>query len=303
MQDGACRKSLCLDRHRLDSTSLTAISAKLFRIKRSTFKVVTSVSKDGVFFPTEPTAFRAEVLSQAQGLYSLRRLPTDWQDISALAHEAFTKSFHHDELCMQDHIIRSALSTAPPQSIFAFQAGLFPCEGAVSLSEWLRQLQRSASNATAFDELPRVILSALPSFAHAVLLQWLSLLRTGNFSFFLQSALHLCLQKKEPLWLIRNSRPIILEPCIRRMESAIIFQRLMSRGDLSGWIPPNSFAYRKEFSPHHLGLFIRWFLAYNTITNKQFFVWIGTRAMRSAISMVVRWHFYCIGTLTSMWVT
>ena len=76
-----------------------------------------------------------------------------------------------------------------------------------------------------------------------------------------------CLLKKEPYWLIRNSRPIILEPDIKRKESSAMFQRFMSRGEATGFIPPWTFSYRKEITPLFLAILVRWFTAYWALNN------------------------------------
>lgn len=92
--------------------------------------------------------------------------------------------------------------------------------------------------------------------------QWLESIFRGDSMQFLNSALHVCLQKKEPSWLLRNSRPIVIEPIPRRLAAGVMFRRVLCRAELSGWIDPWCFSYRKEFSPLLLGIFVRWTLAF-----------------------------------------
>ena len=69
------------------------------------------------------------------------------------------------------------------------------------------------------------------------------------------------LLRKEPYWLIRKSRPILLEAALLRLTLAIMFARVQHRAEMSGWLPPSSFAYRKKLSPQLLALACRWMLA------------------------------------------
>ena len=100
-----------------------------------------------------------------------------------------------------------------------------------------------------------------------VTLGWLLMLRLGVASLLLTAALYLCLLKKEPHGLIRNSCPIILKPYVQRFESSCVFKRWMSRAELASVMPPWAFAYRMERSPQVLVLWLRWFVAYTVIQN------------------------------------
>ena len=79
MRDRAFRKGLGVAREHSHTTSLDAVTAKVFRLSKPNFQAITQVSRDRVTFETDPHAFRKEVLRQAQGLYGLRLLSTDWQ--------------------------------------------------------------------------------------------------------------------------------------------------------------------------------------------------------------------------------
>ena len=76
------------------------------------------------------------------------------------------------------------------------------------------------------------------------------------------AVIHLCLVHKEPTLLLRNSRSILLEPILRRLESAVVLLRLFARAECSHWFDPWIFSYRKEVTPVHLSLFTRWVVAY-----------------------------------------
>ena len=61
--------------------------------------------------------------------------------------------------------------------------------------------------------------------------------------------IRLCLIKKFPTWLLKNSRPILLEAFIRRLSATNGFHRMQIRSQLAGLIPSGFFAYRKQLSP------------------------------------------------------
>jgi hypothetical protein len=78
------------------------------------------------------------------------------------------------------------------------------------------------SNASSLDELPRRILEHLPGHGVLVLHNMIERLSAGSNSELLNSVLHLPLQKKEPAWLLRNSRPVLLEPFLKRCEATAL---------------------------------------------------------------------------------
>ena len=97
-------------------------------------------------------------------------------------------------------------------------------------------------------------------------------MRKGGCSLLALASLHLCLPCKEPYWLIRMSRLIILEPFPRRNEPGCMFWRLMLRSDTCGFMPAWAFAYRKEFNLLNLVVWIRWMLALLTVRHGVLFV-------------------------------
>ena len=90
-----------------------------------------------------------------------------------------------------------------------------------TVSELETQL-RIGSTATSLDELPRSILQHLPGHGVQAVHHLLHSLAQGHPSEFLNAVLHLPLRKKEPAWLLRNSRPVLLEPFMRRVEATTV---------------------------------------------------------------------------------
>lgn len=56
-------------------------------------------------------------------------------------------------------------------------------------------------------------------------------------------------EKNSPYWLLTNSRPVLLEPCIRRLTAAIAFRRVQGSLEAKDAIPPPMQAYRRRVSP------------------------------------------------------
>ena len=168
---------------------------------------------------------------------------------------------------MSDWSLYCSVRSPFPSQLALEVLGSASCSAPISREEWDRQCRKGGSEANSRDEFPNAVVRLLSGFATEVVLQWSRQLRTGVQSFFLHAALHLCLLKKEPYWLIRNSRPIILEPDIKRKESSVMFQRFMSRGEATGFIPPWTFSYRKEVTPLFLAILVRWFTAYWALNN------------------------------------
>ena len=265
LRDKACRAGLGLDAQDMRRTSIDSVTSKMYKIKTKNFKVVTSVSPDGVNFPTSPREFIDEARSQAQELYGLRWLVHDVHRIRTAASRARAPPQPRDDSSMQDLTLQFLASKAVP---YARQiVGAVSVASEVSPQEWQWILSKHGSEATALDELPECVLQLLAPCGHATLLRWMSLLRDGHFSRYLQSAIHICLLKKLPHWLLRNSRPIVIGPVVRRRESTLLFTKFMSRAELTGLMPPWAFAYRKELTPHHLALFLRYYLAYWALVN------------------------------------
>ena len=65
-----------------------------------------------------------------------------------------------------------------------------------------------------------------------------------------------------------------------------MFRRVMCRAELSGWVDPWCYSYRKEFSPHYLAIFVRWALAYWVLVYSR--VWVADWDESSAFCNVCR---------------
>ena len=50
---------------------------------------------------------------------------------------------------------------------------------------------------------------------------------------------------------------VLLEPYIRRLETSIIFHRLMRHADAGGHLPDTLLAYRRELPTQHAALLLR----------------------------------------------
>ena len=259
-RDRVCQAGLAVEAKPSQLASVNAVSSRLYKLKKKSFSVVTRVSPDGVYFPSEPGAFIDEARTQAQELYGLRALANDVHMIRDEASRARALSRPRDDLSMCDFFLELLCSLGEP--LASSLVGSVSVASTLSFREWEWVLSKHGSEATALDELPECLLQALGASGHWAVLDWVRRLRQGHFSKYLQSALHICLLKKDPQWLIRNSRPIVIGPVLRRRESTLLFAKFMSRSELTGLMPPWAYAYRKEVTPHDLGLFLRWFLAY-----------------------------------------
>ena len=266
-RDQACRNNLGLSASLAGEVAVTGLTSKFFKQKKSSFKVVTQVSRDGKVFCTSPQEFKTEARKQAMELYSLRHLQMDSCSLAMPPQCVYDPSFPTDDLSMSDWSLYCSVRSPFPSQLALEVLGSGSCSAPISREEWDRQCRKGGSEATSRDEFPNAVVKLLSGFATEVVLQWSRQLRTGVHSFFLHAALHLCLLKKEPYWLIRNSRPIILEPDIKRKESSAMFQRFMSRGEATGFIPPWTFSYRKEITPLFLAILVRWFTAYWALNN------------------------------------
>lgn len=121
----------------------------------------------------------------------------------------------------------------------------------------LFELIGHGSDATALDELPRSVLRLLSGPGIDALVHMLHQLSTGTPSHLLNAVLHLPLKKREPSWLLANSRPVLLEPYLRRLEASIVFRRQQRRLELLRAIPSSTYAYRRQISPQQAALVAR----------------------------------------------
>ena len=148
-----------------------------------------------------------------------------------------------------------ATAEAPAPDVAAAPVGGPPdaCEVLASLSH--------GSAVTAMDELPKAVLRHVASCGLAALVEILRRLSDGDPSELLTGVLHLCLRKKEPAWLLKNSRPVLLEPYLRRLESSIVFRRLQRFLELHSCLPSSMLAYRRQLSPQDAAVLGRQLLA------------------------------------------
>jgi hypothetical protein len=64
------------------------------------------------------------------------------------------------------------------------------------------------------------------------------------------------LHKKEPASLLRNSRPVFLQPYLPWLEAIAVFRRLLYHLEAAGYIPSDMFAYPSRRSPQQAGLLL-----------------------------------------------
>ena len=95
-----------------------------------------------------------------------------------------------------------------------------------------------------------------PGFALLVLGQVLQALSERVPSRLLSAVLHLYLYlaKKQLVWLVHNSRPVMREPSLCRLQIIVVKERRMSRRERLHAVPP-------ELSSQMLTLVCRWLLA------------------------------------------
>ena len=240
--DEATLALLRLDGARLLGTSITSQTGRSLRLKPQKFQRLCSISADGLDFPTDPAAFRAAVLQQARGLYGGR--PGIRMDIPRLR-LALHMAPQPAERDLPDFATRMLQLLQPDALSLPLQAPVPPDE--------MRVLLQSGSSATALDELPRPLLAHSPAHGLAALCD---LLRRAPDppSRLLLTAIHLPLRKKEPAWLLRNSRPVLLQPYLRRLQATAVFRRQQRRLEALGMVPSEMFAYRRQLAPQQAGL-------------------------------------------------
>lgn len=238
--DDAVLTLLRIDEQKLCGVAITSQTAAALRLRSSRVQRVSRISADGVVFPRGASEFRAEVLRQARELYGGR--PGVGIDLPRLQH---------------------AIAISPPPAgrdrpDFSTQMCALlrpevlevPLSAAVTPDEVLA-LRHRGSAATALDELPRPLAAYAPAHGIAAIVHLLSC--AGEPRSLLATALHMPLRKKEPSWLLRNSRPVLLQPYLRRLEATAIFRRQMRRLELLGLIPSEMFAYRSQMAAQHAG--------------------------------------------------
>ena len=112
--------------------------------------------------------------------------------------------------------------------------------------------------------MTRSLLQHAPGFSLAAIQALLSPSALGGPRLLLDTALHLPLEKKEPSWLLRNSRPVLLEPFLRRAAASCFLRRLQRLLEHNHRLPSSMLAYRRQLSPQHAALARRWLIAHWT---------------------------------------
>ena len=245
--DAALLSLLHLDQRRLAGVCITSQTGRTLRLSAKKVQTISAVSADGRTFPSERGAFLAEVLTQGRELYIGRAGLR--MDACRLIQGAVDGGAPH--LDTPDYASR--MSHLLP----------VPAGGKVGAPVTARELATAlhcGSNACALDELPRAFLRHVGPAGLGALVHALS--GVPPLGELLTTVLHLALIKKEPAWLLRNSRPVLLEPVLRRMESAVQFRRLMCHMELSGSLPPEMYAYRKQFNALWAPVTLRWLIAW-----------------------------------------
>ena len=238
---------------KLQGVSITSVTAKAIRVRSAKFTPVTEISADGATFATTAPDFKREALAQAKELYSGREGLS--MDLSRMTGAIATdNSPSHDDL---DFISHMRTHTRPH-----WLDRTTTIAGGPPTFHELWQYKAHGSPATTLDELVNQIVRRLQGYGIQTLVHMLLVLDQGEDSDLLNIILHLFLVKKEPRWLLENSRPILLEPYLRRLESFIVFKRLQFAMETTHWIPSSMFAYRAQLSPQQASILCRWLIAH-----------------------------------------
>lgn len=201
--DSAFVDLLKLDKLRLKGVSITSQTSAALRLKVKKMQPLDRVSPDGAVFPSDPADFKAEVLRQARELYAGRAGAQ--MNTFKLLSPATREEPSHDT------------PDFTTQMMQASGEGL--CARRLDEDPTIMELEtalKSGSDATALDELPRPILSRLGGHGLLGILHLVQACRRGGRCAAFDTALHIPLRKKEPRWLLKNSRPVLLEAFLRR---------------------------------------------------------------------------------------
>ena len=82
----------------------------------------------------------------------------------------------------------------------------------------------------------------------------------------------MCLVTRLPRWCLKNSRPILLEPRIFRLELGLVFQRMQFIAEATSWNVFCSFAYLAVLSPVLCAPSCRWLVAFWLVQHSQLYV-------------------------------
>ena len=193
----------------------------------------------------DPDEFKAEVLRQAAELYGGR----DGIQMDTIRILAGGAAGRHRSLDTPDFQTQMVALLDP--------AALLPPLGSPPTIPELFMLLGAGSPATSLNELPNSILGRLAGHGVRAIAQLFCQLREGTPSTLLNTVLHIPLRKKEPAWLVANSRPVLLEPALRRLEATAVFRRQQRHFELHGVLPSCMFAYRKQLNPQVAALLTR----------------------------------------------
>ena len=192
--------------------------------------------------------FRAEVERQAAELYGSRRnLEADTDKLLRGGAPGHLPSRDLPDFCtrMLDHLDPCGVTVVGGSPRFAELADLLG----------------HGSTATSLDELPKGVLQHMGGAGVHAACHYLRALHDGAESKLLNAVLHLPLKKRDPPWLLKNSRPVLLEPYLRRLEATCVFRRQQRRLEGRGALPSCMFAYRRQLRPQHAALLGRWLIA------------------------------------------
>ena len=252
-QDAAFLRAVQLTEGKLQGTGVTSVTAAALKIRKARFQQLSSVSPDGEYFPTEPDAFKEELLRQAMELHCGRHIGSDAGWLRRLADQYRPRMSDRPDITAATRLAHAQRGERAVDPRAPATSGSPP-----SFQEMHFEIRRSGSEAAAFGELVQSLQSRLSGTAIGVLVELLHATHSGAPARILNAVLHLCLLKKEPQWLVRMSRPVMLEEPVRRKESTAIFHRLQMVSTVQGLDPPSAFAYRKEFSSQLVAIFCRW---------------------------------------------
>ena len=151
-----------------------------------------------------------------------------------------------------------------------------------TFQEFEASVNGRGSEAASVEELPRSMVKRLGGHVWMVLMLILNMIFAGIESLWLRTCLQLCIAKKVPEWLVRNSRPILREGYINKNGDNNVFQRSQRRAEIRGSFPTTCFAYRKQLSPQHAAIAARIVTAMWLSSTIGYGAWTGTRRMPSA---------------------
>ena len=216
-KDAVMAKATDLSSAGLAGVNITSSTRRTLRLLKARFQQVSEVSKDGVDFSTKPEEFKAEVLSQARELHCARPMEADVDFLHRLESSCPPSALDDPDICaFVEEAQRQERGGAHLEGESGFNA-------APSFDEFVEQADKSTSDATSLDELPAAVLRRLEGYAQEVVRGWVGDLLLGAAGSLLCAVLHLLLLKKEPRWLMRKSRPIMLEAAaVRQASSAML---------------------------------------------------------------------------------